>query len=107
MDTEAFKIVNQTCGAERGNVTLVELYRIIKETFGSEHLLARTNSDRFIAFYTGQDKEELLSKLDKISNEVEQLPQKLNIPKISFFYGIYYLSDKVADLEIIYSNFAH
>ena len=106
MDTEAFKIVNQTCGAERGNVTLVELYRIIKETFGSEHLLARTNSDRFIAFYTGQDKEELLSKLDKISNEVEQLPQKLNIPKISFFYGIYYLSDKVADLEIIY-NYAN
>ena len=106
MDTEEFKIVKQTCGAEKGNETLHSLYRMIKDTLGPDDLAARMNADRFVIFYAGEEKEGLLAKIEKMTNEVEQLPEKLNIPKISSFYGIYYLSQKVEDLETVY-NYAN
>ena len=106
LDTEEFKVVNQTCGVEKGNETLMELHRIIKDVFGVDDLIARINSDRFIVFHAGQDKDVLISKLDRISTEVKELPQRMNIPKISFYYGIYFVSSRVTDLNVV-CNYAN
>lgn len=106
LDTDAFKIVNQTCGVEKGNAVLMELYCIIKETLGQDDLLARDNADRFLVFYSGVDKEELLIKLNEISDKVRRLPHKLHIPKLSTYYGVYNVLEKVEDLDVVlnYAN---
>lgn len=106
MDIRDFKIVNQTCGAEKGNETILEVYQIIKNSLKQEEQVARINAGKYAIFYLEDEKEQLIAKLETITKEVEQLSEKLNIPRISAYYGVYYIQEKIEDLEMIF-NFAN
>lgn len=89
MDLSQFKIINNTCGIERGDQVLCAVWEMIVHCIGSDELAARIYADRFVIFLLGKNRTEIASRLEKLAKNIIQLASSLNIPKIRPVFGIY------------------
>lgn len=90
LDLSGFKIINSVRGVQKGDETLLELWKILQENRQEHEMVARVNADRFVLFFTAENRERLERRLDGLIDEIEGLTDKLNIPKVFPVFGIYY-----------------
>lgn len=103
MDLSDFKIINNTCGIEKGNETLQNIWRIIKSNIREDELAAHINADNFVLFMIEENRQILVERLNRISREIYNLIDDLSIPHVEAYYGIYYTSN-MEDAETSYSH---
>lgn len=89
MDLSQFKIINNTCGLERGDQVLFLVWKILANSMRKEELAARIYADRFVMFLTEDDKEEVKKRLDELVPNIMKLSGTLNIPRLIPVFGIY------------------
>lgn len=102
MDLSEFKIVNNTCGIEKGDETLCRVWIILRKIIGATELSARINADQFVMFLEEDRKDAVVTRLEKITAKINKLSEELNIPKLSPYFGIYRLKQEES-LEVAYS----
>lgn len=105
MDLSEFKVINDTCGVEKGDEALVALWKILSaHTMAVEgELLARVNADRFVMLWEAAGKVEVESRLQEIIAEILKLSEQLKIPKLFPVFGIYQI-EKMEEADNLYGN---
>lgn len=101
MDLSEFKIVNSTCGVEKGDETLRSVWRVIRETIQVTELAARINADHFVLFLEEDKVENMVARLEQITNRIVRLSEELNIPRMYPYFGIYEIKGQI-DVEVAY-----
>lgn len=102
-DLNEFKLVNNTCGIPKGNETLRCVWNIIDAQLRNDELAAHINADHYIMFLKGESREEIIQRIDRISENVASLASKINIVSIFPYFGIYE-TDNTEDSEESYSK---
>lgn len=102
-DLNEFKLVNNTCGIPKGNETLQCVWNIIDAQLRNGELAAHINADHYIMFLKGESREEIVQRIDIISEDVVGLASKINIVSIFPYFGIYE-TDNIEDPEESYSK---
>lgn len=103
LDLQNFKLINTSCGIEKGNETLREVWKVLLDNLQVDELSARINSDRFLFILLDKDKETIGKRLDKLTSDLEAISARLNIPRIFPLMGIYQTSDH-SEPEQIYGK---
>ncbi len=88
-DLNEFKLVNNTCGIEKGNETLQCVWKIIAEQLKQGELAAHINADHYVMFLRADKNEEIIGRLTQISQAVTSLATEINIVSIFPYFGIY------------------
>lgn len=102
MDINEFKIVNSTCGVETGDEALRNIWAVLKKEISEKELAAHVNADRFSLFLVAEDKEKLISKIERLTADISAISERLNIPQLIPAFGIYY-GKREEGLEKCYS----
>lgn len=102
MDLSEFKIVNSTCGIEKGDEALSRVWLVLRRTVRVTELAARINADQFVMFLEEDKKDVVITRLQQITDMIIKLSEDLNIPKLSPYFGIYRIKDEES-LEVAYS----
>lgn len=88
-DINEFKLVNNTCGIEKGNETLQCIWKIIAERLKDGELAAHINADHYVMFLREDKNEEIIRRVGEISEAIVDLASKINIVSILPYFGIY------------------
>ncbi len=89
MDINEFKLVNNTCGIQKGNETLQCIWQIIAERLKEGELAAHINADHYVIFLKEDKNEEVIRRVGEISDAVVELASKINIVSILPYFGIF------------------
>lgn len=103
VDLNEFKLVNSTCGVEKGNETLQYIWNIIAANLKSNELAAHINADHYVMYLKSETREELVERVKSISKEIVELSAKINIISILPYFGLYETSNP-EDPEESYSH---
>lgn len=103
MDLSEFKIINNTCGINKGNETLRNVWEILNSELKDGELAAHINADRFILFFLESDDSLLTNKLEYLTDRIISLSDSLHIPRCIPYFGIYYMKNS-EDVEAAYSH---
>lgn len=90
LDLAEFKLVNSSFGVQKGDETLLELWKILRENVSDTEMVARVNADRFVLFLHAESKEAIEERLDGLVERIEEIPQLLKIPTLFPVFGVYY-----------------
>lgn len=88
-DINEFKLVNNTCGIQKGNETLQCIWKIIAERLKDGELAAHINADHYVMFFRDDKNEDVIRRLGEISDAIAELTTKINIVSILPYFGIY------------------
>lgn len=102
IDFSEFKIVNNTCGVEKGDEAILNVWLILRKAIRLDELAARISADNFILFLEEENQEVLTERLCRITDMIAQLSVELNIPRLSPYFGIYFMKG-TESLEVAYS----
>lgn len=102
MDFYEFKIVNGTCGMEKGDEALQSVWMVLRRALRSSELAARINADQFVMFLEEENQPDLVNRLLQITNMITALSEELNIPKLAPYFGVYERRNQESP-EIAYS----
>lgn len=91
MDLAEFKLVNSSFGVQKGDETLLTLWKLLRENVSDNELVARVNADRFVLFLQARDRENLENRINYLIKKIEKIPAQLNIPALFPVFGIYYV----------------
>lgn len=89
VDISGFKIINSTCGVEMGDTVLVHVWEVLHCAIDEGELAARVFADRFVMFLVEEDREIVKSRLEHIIEDVKQISETLNIPRVVPVIGVY------------------
>jgi len=89
MDIDEFRIINNICGTLVGDELLRNIYKIIRTNLRPNELCARVNADRFIMFMMEDNNDKLVERIEKIRKEILDFEEKLNIPRVYPYFGVY------------------
>lgn len=89
VDLNEFKLVNNTCGIEKGNETLQGVWKTLAGQLQQDELAAHINADHYVMFLRADKNEEIIERLAKISEAVKALATEINIVSIFPYFGIY------------------
>lgn len=103
MDLSEFKIVNNTCGVEKGDEALKNVWSILRRVLRQTELAARINADHFVLYLLEEKQENVEARLDRITDMVLELQETLHIPRLSPYFGIYPTSNQ-EPVEVSYSR---
>ncbi|MCM1089454.1 MAG: EAL domain-containing protein [Butyrivibrio sp.] len=90
LDLAEFKLVNSSFGVQKGDETLLELWKVLRENVSDTEMVARVNADRFVLFLHAESKEALEERLDGLVEQIEGIAQRLKIPALFPVFGVYY-----------------
>ena len=93
LDLQDFKLINSTCGVEKGDEVLAEVWKILQSGTHLGEFSARINADRFILFLRDKDRRTLEPRLQSMCQDISNLSTKLNIPRIFPLCGVYETSN--------------
>lgn len=102
MDFYEFKIVNGTCGVEKGDEALRNVWLVLRRALRSSEPAARINADQFVMLLEEDNQPDLVNRLLQITNMITALSEELNIPKLAPYFGIYAVQAQES-LEVAYS----
>lgn len=88
-DLNEFKLVNNSCGIEKGNETLKCVWDILKEQLKPDELAAHINADHYVMFLQAEKNEDTIERLSKMTESVKALAAKIGIVSILPYFGIY------------------
>jgi EAL domain-containing protein (putative c-di-GMP-specific phosphodiesterase class I)/GGDEF domain-containing protein len=90
MDVSEFKLINSFFGVQKGDETLLELWKILLNSVSETEMVARVNADRFVLFLQAEDREQLEKRLQDLIQQIHDISPRLNIPLLFPVFGIYY-----------------
>ena len=88
-DINEFKLVNNTCGIQKGNETLQCIWKIIAERLKDGELAAHINADHYVMFLREDKNEDVIRRVGEISDAIVDLATKINVVSILPYFGIY------------------
>lgn len=88
MDIRSFKIINATCGIEKGDETLREIYWYLSKNLNTTEYIARISADHFVFFLDSISGNSVRRKLKKLSNGMIDISNKLDIPLLVPYFGV-------------------
>lgn len=92
-DMDNLKEINDTYGHKEGDLALVEMSTILKETFRESDIIARVGGDEFVAVPVGTTGETVNLITDRINRNVElNNAEKARPYRLSFSFGLVYYS---------------
>ncbi len=103
MDMVDFKVINNSCGAEVGDMTLISVWSVLDELLTEGELLARVYADRFIMYIHAQNDEEAARRIDTAVNRITEIADELTVPRLFPVFGVY-LYDFYDDLDTNYGK---
>lgn len=103
MDIEDFKVINDTCGMDMGDATLLKVWEVLKESIEEDELAARIYADRFILFLQAGDKDVLAVRLEALTQKLETLAEEMGVPRVSPVFGIYKMESE-EEVEKVYGH---
>lgn len=89
LDINEFKLVNGTCGIQKGNETLAEIWNVIKRSINSNELAAHINADHFVIFLQSPSRQEVITRIQLLTEDITKISSKLGIISIWPYFGIY------------------
>ena len=100
-DVDNFKIVNDTLGHKEGDILLVDIANLLRETYRETDIIGRLGGDEFIVFPVGEDKNEIQLVTDRLEKSIEIYNAKRdNGFKLSISIGmVLYDPENVAKLD--------
>lgn len=72
IDIDHFKSINDKHGHVTGDHVLVGVAKVIQSYAGAQALVGRYGGDEFVAFFPGEEREQVFLRLEKIRQEVGQ-----------------------------------
>lgn len=105
VDLNDFKLVNSVCGIDKGDETIRRVWDILKNNIGERELAAHGGGDHYVMYLQEVYKNHLMERLQKITEEIEKVPEELEIISIHPYFGVYELKD-LTDPEEAY-NYAN
>lgn len=103
MDLSQFKIVNNTCGRSVGDDVILQVWEVIAQNLKKGEEAAHINADHYVLLLLERDRQQLIYRLDVITEAVEQISMTQNLPVFFPYYGAY-ANDGEEDVEICYSR---
>lgn len=88
LDIKDFKMVNNVCGIERGDLVLQEVSRLLDREITDQGFFGHVNSDHYALFLPCEKEEDVETVLNKITGEFAILVKNCLIPKISPYFGV-------------------
>lgn len=101
LDLAGFKIINNTCGVEKGDKVICQVWDILQKALLPSELAAHVNADCFVMFLEGSKKDALKLRLDQLAETITSLSTTLKIPKLVPVMGVYQ-SDNMTEIETCY-----
>lgn len=101
LDISGFKIINNTCGVEKGDEVIRSVWHILEEAMLPGDLAAHVNADSFIMFIEGSKKDVLQMRINQIIAKITALSEQLNLPRLVAVAGIYQ-GEIQGELELCY-----
>lgn len=95
MDMNDFKIINDTCGHDRGDKLLAKFAEIFIKGIGEDGVLGRVGGDEFTAIFADKSKEQVT----QIINRVYSMIAEEAMTNISFAYGLSEFPDDSDNIE--------
>lgn len=89
MDLSEFKIINNTCGIEKGDEVLAEVWKVLDHCIRANELAARIYADRFILFFIEEEKQKVKERLDRLSDDIAKVSDELSVPRVVPVFGVY------------------
>lgn len=89
VDINEFKLVNGTCGIQKGNETLAEIWQVIKKNINANELAAHINADHFVIFMQSMSRQEVISRIQLLTEDITKISSQLGIISIWPYFGIY------------------
>lgn len=89
LDISGFKIVNNTCGVDKGDEVIRSVWNILRESIRPGELAAHVNADYFVLFMEGTKKDALQLRLNQIIAKITALSEQLKLPRLVAVAGIY------------------
>lgn len=93
LDLSEFKIINATCGVNKGDEVLKMVWQIIISCLRSGEFAAHIHADRFVLFLKSKSQVDLETRLDRLVQKLTNISVLLNVPKIFPVLGIYHSTD--------------
>jgi diguanylate cyclase (GGDEF)-like protein/PAS domain S-box-containing protein len=89
MDLDNLKIINDTLGHHKGDQALIELARIIRETFRKSDVKGRMGGDEFAVFPIDESRRGLDAVLKRLNGNIDKFNANKNNPfEISISMGV-------------------
>lgn len=95
VDIYQFKLVNSVKGVDFGDTVLKRVWGKIFSVKHGESVIGRINADHFVAYNPVESKEEIIAKIDALTDELAKLSLELGCPKLVPYFGIVYWDSKV------------
>lgn len=89
VDINDFKLVNSICGITKGNETLKAIWKVIDKSLTEGELAAHIGGDHYVLFWKYESRESVISRIQRLSKEIEFLTDELKIIDIFPYFGIY------------------
>jgi EAL domain-containing protein (putative c-di-GMP-specific phosphodiesterase class I)/GGDEF domain-containing protein len=90
LDLADFKLINSFFGVQKGDETLMEVWKILLGSISESEMVARVNADRFVLFLQAEAREVLESRIQDWIKQIGDISVRLNIPSLFPVFGIYY-----------------
>lgn len=88
MDIHQFKLINSICGVSYGDRVLREIWNTILKHLKTQDTAAHVNADHFVIYSPRTPKEEVISALNNLSDELFKLSVNMRCPRIHPYFGI-------------------
>lgn len=89
LDISGFKIINNTCGVDKGDQVIRQVWEILQKNIMPGEHAAHVNADCFVLFLEGVRKDALQIRLNRIIEEITAIATQLKLPHLMAVAGIY------------------
>jgi len=72
LDVDQLKLINSTCGHERGDDVLQWIAALLRETVGANDVAARLGGDEFAVLFAHSDLDTAVARLEKLQRRMQQ-----------------------------------
>jgi len=88
LDISGFKMVNDSCGIESGDLCLREVNKLLEDIIGDMGFFGHVNSDHFVMFLPFESENTVIAILKSITYDFKIIVKNHGFPKISPYFGV-------------------
>lgn len=92
MEITNFDNITVVAGGDASNEMIAEIWKIISVSMKKDELAGHVKDDMFLMYLTASDMEELIQRMDQISDQINEKAKKLPVYGIHMEYGIFVMT---------------
>lgn len=102
-DIQEFKIINVSCGIEKGDEVILRIWNIIHNELNDNEFGCRIHADRFFFMMIEKDHAALEKRLYRLIDQISEMTEELALPRLFPLMGIYE-SNEPLEAEKLYGR---